>query len=47
MAMERPLIDMKNHFLKIKFLSHYATAVVLLLDRATHTRTQTNKKLIL
>ena len=39
MAVERLLTDMKNLFLKIKFLNHYATAVVLLLDRATHTDT--------
>lgn len=37
LSMERPLTDMKNHFLKIKFLSQYATAMVLLLDRAKHT----------
>ena len=42
MAMERPLTDMKNLFLNIKFLNQYATAVVLLLDRATDTHTDTH-----
>ena len=39
---ERPHTDMKNIFLKIRFLNHYATTLVLLIDRATHTHTHTH-----
>ena len=42
MAMERPLTDMKNLFLKIKFLNQYVTSVLLLLGKATHTHTHTH-----
>ena len=42
MSMERPLTDMKNLFLNIKFFNQYATVVVLLPDRATHTHKLTS-----